>query len=121
MNSSGEILTSTSKTLKKKKATKAVDEDNEKNPTTKRKNSVFSRPKFLSPALAEFLGAEKMSRGDVVKQLHAYFKEHSLQNPKDKRKILFDEKLQIVFKRKSTDYFKLNRLLSSHLYEIDEV
>ena len=60
-------------------------------------------------------------RTEVVSDLHKYFKEHNLQDPKDGRRILFDEKLQEVFKCKTTDYFKLNKLLSSHVKPADQV
>ncbi len=102
------------------------DGEEENNTTTtpkKRKNSGqgLTKPVVLSAALAEFLGAEELPRTQVVKKLHDYFKEHNLQNPKDRRKILFDEKLQKVFKSKSTDYFKLNRLISQHVKPKDEI
>jgi len=75
----------------------------------------------LSPSLANFLGADEMTRTDVVKQLHHYIKEHNLQNPQNKREILFDTKLQEVFKTKKTDYFKINKLISQHAKPADEV
>jgi len=97
------------------------DEDEEsKPPKKKRRENAFSKPQVLSAALSEFLGEEKLSRPEVVKRLHSYFKEKALQNPKDKRKILFDEKLQKVFKVKSTDYFKLNKLISKHVKPEEE-
>ncbi len=76
---------------------------------------------LLSPALAEFLGAEEMSRGDVVKALHAYFKAHDLQDKSNGQNILFDDKLQALFKCKKTTFFKLNKLLTKHLADAGEV
>jgi len=91
-------------------------------PAKKKKNSGLAKPVFLSPQLADFLGGEeKLPRTEVVKKLHSYIKENNLQDPKDKRKIKFDDKLQEVFKCKSTDFFKLNRLLSKHIKTADEV
>jgi len=50
-----------------------------------------------------------------------YIKEHNLQDPKNGRKIIFDDKLQQVFKKKTTDYFKMNALLSKHLFDPSEL
>lgn len=111
----------------KPKKRKSVDNEGEEGeegdakPKKKKTGGQLNKPKSLSPALAEFIGEETMSRPDVVKRLHAYFKEHNLQNPKDKRQILFDDKLQQIFKRKTTDYFKLNALLTKHLYDPGEL
>jgi len=89
--------------------------------TPKKRNSGLAKPAILSESLATFLETdEPMPRTEVVKRLHAYIKEHNLQNPKDRRIILFDQKLQDVFKRKTTDFFKLNKLLSKHVIPIDE-
>jgi chromatin remodeling complex protein RSC6 len=87
----------------------------------------------LSPALADFLGADLLPRTEVVKRIHAHIKDNNLQNPKNKKKILLDSKLQEVFKCKTTDYFKMNRfsdiqlktylrrLIAKHVKSADEV
>lgn len=111
---------------KKRKSTdneENKDEEDEEEPKKKKKKgtSRANRPKELSPALAEFMGEPKMTRPDVVKRLHEYIKANNLQNPKNKRQILFDDKLQEVFKRKTTDYFKLNTLLTKHLTDPGEL
>jgi len=97
------------------------EEGKKKQKTKKKGGTKANKPKDLSPALAEFMGEEKMTRPDVVKRLHEYFKEHNLQNPKNKRQILLDDKLQQVFKKKTTDYFQLNSLLSKHLTDPGEL
>jgi len=101
----------------KKKADEGKKEEGVEGEPKKKKErkNGFTKPQVLSPALSEFLGTDTLSRPEVVKRLHSYFKEKSLQNPKDKRKILFDDKLQAVFKVKTTDYFKLNKLISKHV------
>lgn len=108
---------------KKRKSTDGEEKQEEEEPKKKKKKgtSRANKPKNLSPALAEFLGETKMTRPDVVKKLHEYFKEHNLQNPKNKKQILLDEKLQQVFKRKTTDYFHLNTLLTKHLTDPGEL
>jgi len=89
----------------------------------KRSNSGFTKPMALSNELAELLNCESgyMSRPQVVKQIRQYVKDHNLQDPKDGRKILFDEAMQKVFKRKTTTFFKIQRLLSKHIYRPEEV
>jgi chromatin remodeling complex protein RSC6 len=72
---------------------------------------VFAKPAYLSPALSELVGVEMAPRSEVVKFLWKYIKENNLQNPKDKRIILFDEKLQKIFKKKSSHFMKLTKLL----------
>ena len=50
---------------------------------------------LLSPDLARFLGCSELPRTEVVKKIWEYVKENELQNPRDKREILLDEKLQV--------------------------
>lgn len=44
-----------------------------------------------------------------------------MQNPADRRQILFDEALIKVFKTKKTTYFKINALLSGHVKPLEEI
>ena len=83
--------------------------------------SGFHKLNALSPQLSEFLGVERASRPDIVKRMWAYFKEHNLQNPKDKRQILLDDALQKVFKVKKFTMFTLNRHVAKHVYIEEEV
>lgn len=62
------------------------------------------------------MGVQTAPRGDVVKFLWKYIKENNLQNPKDRRFILFDEKLQKIFKKKSSHFMKLSGLLAKVLH-----
>ncbi len=52
----------------------------------------------LSTELGTFMGEEMMPRGEVVKRMWVYIKEHNLQNPKDKREIVCDANLEKLFK-----------------------
>jgi len=54
----------------------------------------------LAPQLAEFVGEDRMARGDITKKIWGYIKEKNLQDPSDRRKILCDEKLSDLFKKK---------------------
>jgi upstream activation factor subunit UAF30 len=126
---SGRATPKAYKSKKKRKSTDGVEEGKKEGeeegeePKKKKKKAAprVNKPKNLSPALAEVLGEPSMTRPDVVKKLHEYFKAHNLQNPKNKKQIIFDEKLQLVFKRKTTDYFALNTLLTKHLTDPGEL
>jgi upstream activation factor subunit UAF30 len=51
----------------------------------------------LSSDLEAVIGKGPLPRSEVVKKLWEYIKKHDLQNPKNKRNILADEKLKAVF------------------------
>ncbi len=51
----------------------------------------------------------------MVKQLWVYIKEHELQNPKDRRKIVLDDALARLFKP-PLNMFNMNKQLSRHVY-----
>jgi chromatin remodeling complex protein RSC6 len=74
--------------------------------------------KVLKPSddLAAVVGADALSRGEVVSKIWAYIKEHKLQNPDNKREIVADEKLRRIFHGKdSVDMFEMNKHLAKHL------
>jgi DNA topoisomerase-3 len=50
-----------------------------------------------------------------VKKLWEYIKAHNLQDPKDKRTIVADDKLRAVFGKDSAGMFELAGLLGGHL------
>lgn len=56
-----------------------------------------------------------MPRTQVVKKIWEYIKEHNLQDPKNKRRILLDDKLETVFTA-PMDMFNMNKQLSRHVY-----
>lgn len=69
----------------------------------------------LSEALQAVLGSEVLPRSMVTKQIWVYIKEHELQDPNDKRCILADAKLKVVFGTKRVTMFEMNRLLAAHM------
>jgi chromatin remodeling complex protein RSC6 len=88
--------------------------------TTKQKEkkqpAAFQKPVTVSEALAQIVGKGPMPRTAVVQKLWDYIKKNELQNPKNKREIIPDEKLAKVFGSKApVDMFKMTRLISDHL------
>lgn len=79
-------------------------------------NAALSKPLTLSPELEAVVGKGPMPRTEVVKQLWVYIKKNDLQNPKNKRNILADEKLKPVFGGKAeVTMFEMTKLVSAHL------
>lgn len=101
------------KTLKKRK-NKRGGGNQKKNP------SGFNKPAHISKELSSFLNVEDdclMPRTEATKQIHAYIKEHNLQNPKDGRQINCDKTLQTLLKVPkdvTLSYFNLQTYLSPH-------
>ncbi len=56
-----------------------------------------------------------------MKAIWDYIKANNLQNPKDRRVILFDEKLQTIFKKKSSHFMKMSTLLAKEMKSVDQV
>lgn len=79
-------------------------------------NAALSKPLTLSPELEAVVGKGPMPRTEVVKQIWVYIKKHDLQNPKNKRNILADEKLKLIFGGKAeVTMFEMTKLVSAHL------
>lgn len=79
-------------------------------------NPALTKPMTLSPELEAVVGKGPMPRSEVVKQIWVYIKKHDLQNPKNKRNILADDKLMPVFGgKKEVTMFEMTKLVSAHL------
>jgi upstream activation factor subunit UAF30 len=100
----------TAKTVAPKKAAAAP-----KKKTARKPNAAFMQAFTPSADLAAVIGAAAAARTEVVKKLWAYIKKHNLQNPKNKRNILADEKLAKVFGKKEVTMFELASLIGKHL------
>jgi chromatin remodeling complex protein RSC6 len=74
------------------------------------------KPMNISDELAEVVGKGPMPRSEVVKALWVYIKKNDLQDPKNKRDIVADEKLKAVFGGKAVvNMFEMTKLVSKHL------
>jgi len=70
----------------------------------------------VSEELAAVVGRGPKPRTEVTKKIWAYIKTHKLQDPKNKRNILADDKLQRVFGgKKSVNMFEMTKHVSKHL------
>lgn len=81
----------------------------------KNKQNAFMRPVRPSKELAAITGSEPLPRTEVVSKMWSYIKKNKLQNPKNKREILADEKLRPIFGRDRASMFEMNKHLSRHL------
>lgn len=76
----------------------------------------ITAPVEPSADLAVIVGKDKLPRSEVVSKMWEYIKKNDLQNPKDRREILADDKLQKVFGgKKKVSMFEMNKHLSAHL------
>ncbi|KAI9640902.1 hypothetical protein NHQ30_010743 [Ciborinia camelliae] len=113
---------------KKKKSSAKVkvadDSDMELGPDGEPKEVVkkggFHKQYHLSTALADLVGEPTLSRPQVVKKIWEHIKGQGLQDPSDKRQIICDDKMQLVFKQDKVHMFTMNKLLGKQLYPIEE-
>jgi chromatin remodeling complex protein RSC6 len=81
-----------------------------------KKVSAFMKPMKISPELAAVVGPGPMPRSEVVKGLWIYIKKNNLQDPKNKRNIVADPALKVVFGGKAVvNMFEMTKLVSKHL------
>ncbi|KAJ6756728.1 hypothetical protein OIU79_029002 [Salix purpurea] len=69
----------------------------------------------VSPELQAVVGEPALPRTEIVKQLWHYIRKNNLQDPSNKRKIICDDALRVVFETDCTDMFKMNKLLAKHI------
>ncbi len=82
----------------------------------KKEKKPSKQPAYnLSKELQAVVGAESLSRPEVVKKMWEYIKANKCQDAKNKRKIVPDAKLEKVFGSKEPiDMMKMAGLLSKH-------
>lgn len=94
--------------VKRKRAAPSANGDEKKT------SNAFNMQLSLSPELASVVGSETMARPQIVKSLWEYIREHNLQDPNNKRHIIFDAKLRSVFQRDSVTMFSMNKYIKRH-------
>ena len=83
--------------------------------TARKPNAAFMKALTPSPILAEIVGAKPLPRTQVVSKIWDYIKKHNLQNPKNKRNIIADDKLAKLFGKKEVTMFELAGIVGKHL------
>ena len=85
-----------------------------------RKPSGFAKPSLLSDELCKFMSKPKgtqLARTEVTKYITGYIKDHELQDPSFKRRILPDTKLKKLLnvpKNTELTYFNLQTYMKHH-------
>ena len=80
-----------------------------------RKPNALQKPLQPSKELAAVVGKDPLPRGEVVSKVWAYIKQHGLQDPKNRREILADAKLEPIFGKKRVTMFEMNKHLARQL------
>ncbi len=79
-------------------------------------NPALLKPMKLTADLEAVVGKGPMPRGQVVKKLWIYIKKNNMQDPKNKRNIIADAKLKVIFGGKAVvNMFEMTKLVSKHL------
>ena len=78
--------------------------------------SALGKPVQPDAALAAIVGKEPLPRTELTKKLWEYIRKHQLQDPKDKRNIIADERLLAVFDgMKAVSMFEMTKLVNGHV------
>ncbi|KPK33737.1 MAG: DNA topoisomerase I [Chlamydiae bacterium SM23_39] len=72
----------------------------------------------ISEELEAIIKEKEATRSDVLKKIWSYIKSKNLQNPKNKREIIPDEKLSKIIGKEPIDMMKLSKALSKHMKKI---
>jgi len=82
----------------------------------KKANYAFMAPVNIGEALHPIVGKDPIPRTEVTKKVWEYIKKNNLQDPKEKRNINADAKLEKVFGGKKTvNMFEMTKLINGHL------
>lgn len=83
--------------------------------TTKKTGKGLSAPVQPDKVLGAIVGTKAMPRTEIVKKLWDYIKAEKLQDTKDKRTILADEKLRPLFGANKLNMMKIASCISEHI------
>ena len=79
-------------------------------------NAAFMKPMQPSPSLGAVVGTNPMPRTEITKKIWGYIKRNNLQDPKERRMIVADDKLKPVFGGKGrVSMFEMTKLVNKHL------
>lgn len=80
-----------------------------------KKNSAFMQPVEITDDLKAVVGPGPLPRTEIIKKLWVYIKKHNLQDPKNKRNIVPDEKLGKILGKSAIDMFQMTKKISKHI------
>ena len=84
--------------------------------TGRKPSAAFMKPMQPSAALGAVVGNGAMPRTEVTKKLWNYIKRNNLQDPKERRMIVADDKMKPVFGGKGrVSMFEMTKLVNKHL------
>ena len=109
---------SAKKGAKKASKRKTVKRAAKKAPAKKKRtpNAAFMKPMQPSASLGGVVGNNPMPRTEITKKLWQYIKRNDLQDPKERRMIVADDKLKPVFGGKGrVSMFEMTKLVNKHL------
>lgn len=78
-------------------------------------NPAFMKPLQPSKELAEIIGVNPLPRTEIISELWIYIKKNNLQDKKNPRLIICDNKLLPIFKKPQVSMFELAGLIGQHL------
>jgi chromatin remodeling complex protein RSC6 len=80
-----------------------------------RNTSALMKPLTPQGPLAAIVGASPLPRGQVGAKVWDYIRANNLQKPTDKRVILADAKLKLVFGKDECTMFEMNKFIAQYL------
>ncbi|MFL5579974.1 MAG: SWIB/MDM2 domain-containing protein [Gemmatimonadaceae bacterium] len=78
-------------------------------------NPAFMRPMTPSAQLGAVVGEQPQPRTEITKRLWAYIKRNNLQDAKERRMIVADDKLRALFKKDRVSMFDMTKIVNKHL------
>jgi upstream activation factor subunit UAF30 len=100
----------------KKGAKKSAKRGKKKGGAKRKPNAAFMKPMQPSAALGAVVGNSPMPRTEITKKLWHYIKRNNLQDPKERRMIVADDKMKAVFGGKGrVSMFEMTKLVNKHL------
>jgi chromatin remodeling complex protein RSC6 len=79
------------------------------------RQSGLQRPVTPSKELAAITGSAPLPRSQVVSKIWDHIKKNNLQDPKNKREIVADDKLRAIFGKDRVSMFEMNKHISRHV------
>jgi upstream activation factor subunit UAF30 len=80
-----------------------------------KKMDALMKPLTPQGPLAAIVGSDPLPRGQVVAKMWDYIRSHNLQKPTDKRMIVADAKLKLLFGKDECSMFEMNKFISAYL------